>query len=188
MFMYFIIMYLLFCILCFIVLFYVLFVCKYVPYYCHRVSTKLQSTNISYQIRLKWTWHLAYYTSSKRLVVWNNQIWKPTDTALRNNLKAMQNARTLLFVSWKQKFQHSWSSARFCASESLYHYLYQHLTISLKQTTENTTENFYQGVASYFSRKFRQLLFWLPCVPRASTARKIYPDLSTSGTVCMPAH
>jgi len=33
-----------------IVLFYVLFVCKRVLYYCHRVVTQLQLTNISYHI------------------------------------------------------------------------------------------------------------------------------------------
>jgi hypothetical protein len=36
-----------------IVLFYVLFVCEYVLYYCHRVSTQLQLTNISYQVTLR---------------------------------------------------------------------------------------------------------------------------------------
>ena len=35
------------CIVCF-VSFYVLFVCKCVLYYCHRVKTQLQLTNISY--------------------------------------------------------------------------------------------------------------------------------------------
>jgi len=46
-----IVMYVLFFIFCFIALFYVLFVCKFVMYYCHRVSTQLQLTNISYHIK-----------------------------------------------------------------------------------------------------------------------------------------
>ena len=37
------------CIVCF-VSFYVLFVCKCVLYFCHRVATQLQSTNIPYHI------------------------------------------------------------------------------------------------------------------------------------------
>jgi len=41
------VMYVLFCVFCFIVLFYVLFVCKCVLYYCRRVATQLQLTNIS---------------------------------------------------------------------------------------------------------------------------------------------
>ena len=40
------VMYVLFCIFCFIVLFCVLFVCNCVLYYCHRLSTQLQLTNI----------------------------------------------------------------------------------------------------------------------------------------------
>jgi len=42
------------CIVCFVLctfmLFYVLFVCICVLYYCHRVATQLQLTNISYHI------------------------------------------------------------------------------------------------------------------------------------------
>ena len=37
---------------CFIVLFCVLFVCKCVLYYCHRVATQLQLTNISYHKKI----------------------------------------------------------------------------------------------------------------------------------------
>ena len=45
-----IVMYVPFCVFCFIVLFCVLFLCKCVLYCYHRVSTKLQFTNISYHI------------------------------------------------------------------------------------------------------------------------------------------
>ena len=45
-------MYVPFWVFCFIVLFSVLFVCKCVLYYCHRVPTQLQLTNIS--ISLIW--------------------------------------------------------------------------------------------------------------------------------------
>jgi len=47
-----IVMYVPFWVFCFIVLFCVLLLCKCVLYYCHRVSTQLQLTNISYQFQI----------------------------------------------------------------------------------------------------------------------------------------
>ena len=62
-----IIMYVLLCILSFIVLFYVLFVCKCVLYYCHRVSTQLQLTNISYHIIYIISYRIISYHISYRI-------------------------------------------------------------------------------------------------------------------------
>jgi len=46
------VVYVLFYVFCFSVLFCVLFVCKYLPCYCHQSSTQLQLTNISISIHL----------------------------------------------------------------------------------------------------------------------------------------
>jgi hypothetical protein len=49
------VMYVIFCVFGFTVLCCVLFVCKRAMYYCHRVSTQLQLTNVSYIITITTT-------------------------------------------------------------------------------------------------------------------------------------
>ena len=69
------VIYALFCAFRFIVLFCVLFVCKCVLYYCHRVTTQLVLTNISYHIL---SYHvISYHIRNGRNVwkMWKNAVW-----------------------------------------------------------------------------------------------------------------
>ena len=74
-----IVMYVLFCVFCFIVLSYVLFVCKCVLYYCHRVSTQLQLTNISYHII---SYHKHVTLLAPRILRWLLDFWKLFETRI----------------------------------------------------------------------------------------------------------
>ena len=62
-------MYVMFCVFCFIVLFCVLFVCKRVLYYCNRMSTQLQLTNILYHYH-----HHHQIPNLLHLLVWRHSI------------------------------------------------------------------------------------------------------------------
>jgi hypothetical protein len=66
-----------FWVFCFIVLFCVLFVCKCVLNYCHRVSTQLQLTNISYIISYHIVYHIEYIIKIHQLFYRNtlNTTW-----------------------------------------------------------------------------------------------------------------
>jgi len=73
------------------VFFYVLFVCKCVLYYCHRVLTHLQLTNISYlNTGNNWT---HYCVNSKLRVIW--KLWCCNCLILLLNSRLNHDARQL---------------------------------------------------------------------------------------------
>ena len=67
------------------VLFYLLFVCKWVLYYCHRVSTQLQLTNVSYHIYIYIYVYIYIYTLYIHTGI-TNRLNKPL-IAVSNNVK-----------------------------------------------------------------------------------------------------
>jgi hypothetical protein len=75
-----IVMYVLFWVFCFIVLFCVLFVCKCVLYYCHRVSTQLQTTN---------TYHIILLIASHDCIVFCRVIAQLAVRQIVSNFKGM---------------------------------------------------------------------------------------------------
>jgi hypothetical protein len=64
----------------FIVLFYVLFVCKCVLYYCHRVATQLQLTNISHHVTSQLAESVEYL-----------KLWVPTCHSTRRHITIFKN-------------------------------------------------------------------------------------------------
>ena len=92
------------------VLFYVLFVCKGVLYYCHRVSTQLQLTNISY--------HTIYHIKCAKHSPWCNVSTVPeerttesffTQRVPRGICHTYGNNPYLNLHLCKQTYTHIWS-------------------------------------------------------------------------------
>ena len=83
-------------IVCVFVLFYVFFVCKCVLYYCHRVLTQLQLTNISYLIIS----HCMYIT---KYVFENQKFANHKDVLQRGILLSTRVFRKFKFLRWLNK-------------------------------------------------------------------------------------
>jgi len=75
-----IVMYVPFWVFCFFLLFYVLFVCKRILYHCHRLSTQLQLTNMSYHIGPDN--HLLHYCQHKGVFLEDCNVKKYCHTLL----------------------------------------------------------------------------------------------------------
>jgi hypothetical protein len=75
----FIVLYVLFCVLCLIVLLCLLFLCKWVLYYCHRVSTQLQLKK-----------YIVYHIYDFAFVGLDNKLYKMHGTYIK----------ILILISW----------------------------------------------------------------------------------------
>jgi hypothetical protein len=87
-------MYVPFCVFCFTVSFCVLFVCKCVLYYCHRVATQLQLTNISYHYTNKTDWS---FNPEERA----NGFLRNAFTCLQQNNSPRLTVRILVAPVWQ---------------------------------------------------------------------------------------
>jgi len=77
------------------VLFYALFVCKCVLYYCHRMSTKLQLTNIAYHnTGSNWT----HCVNSKINVIWKQWCWNCLILLLNSRLTMLLGTLSHIFI------------------------------------------------------------------------------------------
>ena len=125
-------MYIPFCVFCFILLFYAMFMCNCVLYYCHRVSTQLQLTNISISIYMTlrdpclsveqvqcgeflWSVHSDFI-----LPLWDNKLWGPHwRLCLASRLSSLKMCLTPQLSSLKVCLASRLSSLKMCLTPQL---------------------------------------------------------------------